>query len=624
LLHHGRGDIARVMAPAWSRVLRALFVVYVAATAIHIGWVIAHEPFGFDAWNVAHDTHAQPFSVSRLFGYWWYEYTHGNPRVGQVFAYASYKLEYFAVIATPLAYLALACATFVLGTARLPSWRRGRDLGLWAIAIGFLWFALPQVGKTLFNRAYGANYVYAAAIQLWFLVPLRLRPNGQASWRACAAYFAFGVIAGACNEHTGPTLCAFMVGYAWWLRGKTEARPTLAWSGALGVVVGFAAIFLAPGQGERYDSLAQKVSLVGRVIQRGVVGNLEILRDLVLASAPLLALILIVLIVVKDDGNERRAALRKALSFVGLVVAAALAMAVTMFVSPKLGPRFFYVSTSLLLAGFIAVADAVLVRRTLAAFVVIAIAASAYAAARTVPLYGRLARDSAARLDEMAAQPRHSIYVAEALEQVDESWWFLGDDLRDEKKRALVATYFDLTGVRLRAYAPNVPLGISTVKLVPRAELDPQGCLPAGLTLGAVKAFDLDGIHREIKLAIDSLRFNLGPIQLRALDVEVSLGDVSPPRPNLLLARWRPDGYESYEASIERRGRDRMRKIALPAELRNGDVEIVIYQVGGKSYRLGAGDDVPLQYVPWKTGVYWVLACRRDACFVIAASRQGA
>src|SRR5215207_9211070 len=113
------------MPPAWSRILRALFVVYITATAIHIGWVIAHEPFFFDAWNVAVDTEAKPFTVGRFFDYWWYEYTHSNPRLGQTFTYLGYKLEYFSVIAAPIAYLALATAVFVLGTARLPSWRRG-------------------------------------------------------------------------------------------------------------------------------------------------------------------------------------------------------------------------------------------------------------------------------------------------------------------------------------------------------------------------------------------------------------------------------------------------------------------------------------------------------------------
>src|SRR5438876_918947 len=121
-------------------VLRLLFVAYVAATAVHIGVVVFHEPFAFDAWNMAIDTGAKPFSVSSFFDYGIGQYTHSNPRVGQWFAYLAYKLEYFAVIATPLAYLALSMAVTTLGLGRIPSWKRGRDLALCAIALGALWF----------------------------------------------------------------------------------------------------------------------------------------------------------------------------------------------------------------------------------------------------------------------------------------------------------------------------------------------------------------------------------------------------------------------------------------------------------------------------------------------------
>ncbi len=605
-------------------ILRALFVAYVTATLIHIGWVLAHEPFFFDAWNMAQDTGAKPFSVGRFFDYWWFEYTHSNPRLGQAFTYLGYKLEYFSVIAAPLAYLALSAAVFVLGTGRLPSWRRGRDLALWSVAIGFIWLALPSVGKTLFNRAYGANYFYTAAIQLWFLVPLRLVAGGRASWRGCAAYFAFGIAAGMCNEHSGPTLCAFMVGYAWWLQGKTQQRPTLAWAGAFGAIVGFAAIFLAPGQAERYDGLANRVSMLGRVLQRGVVGNLDILRDLVLASAPLLALILIVLVIAKDDGDERRVAMRRALSFTALVVVAAVAMAVTIFVSPKLGPRFFYVSMALLLSAFIGLADAVLTRRVIAALVVVAIAASAYAVARTVPLYKRVSRASAERMAALAAAPAGSIFVAEAFEQVEDTWWFLGDDFRDAKKREMVAKYFGLGGVLFRSYDPAAPLGVAGVKLSPRVEADPPRCVTEGLALGTFRGFDIEALHREVKIAIDNLRRQLAPSTASLVDVEVSLPGVTLPRPHVLVARWQPQRFEAYIGRIERKGRAKTRTIVPPPELAATDIEIVVYQVGGEARRLGTARDKTLQYVPWKSGVYWVLACRAETCFVIAATRQGA
>lgn len=629
----------RVLSPsgmraAWSPILRALFVVYLAATAVHIGWVLAHEPFVFDAWNVAVDTQAQPITVERFFDFWWQQYTHSNPRLGQAFTYLGYKLEYFSVIAAPLAYLALSLAVFVLGASRLPSWRRGRDLALWAIAIGFIWFALPEVGKTLFNRAYGANYFYTAAIQLWFLVPLRLVPEARSSLPAAVAYFVFGVIAGMCNEHTGPALCTFMVCYAWWVRGKTQARPNLAWAGALGAIVGFAAIFLAPGQGERYDGLANKATLFGRVIQRGISGNLEILQDLLLAAAPVLALLVIVAITLREDGDVRRVALRRAMRFVGLVIAAAVVMAVTIFVSPKLGSRFYFVSMALLLASFIGVIDAVVTRRGLMWFVVLAIASSAYAAVRSVPLYHRVAQAGEARMAALAAAPQGSVFVADAFEQVDDSWWFLGDDFRDVRKRELVAKYFGLGGVVLRAYNPTAPLGLSNVRLVPRAELDPPGCLDdfGGLALGTTKGFDIGGIHREVQVGVELLRNKLGAARLLALDIEVMLADAEMqlPRRRLLVARWRPGGadgagrVEGYVGRIERAGRSRVRSIRLPRGLAGTDTQIYIYRVGGEARQLGTGRDTTLQYVPWKSGVYWVLACGDAECFVIAASRQSA
>ncbi|HEY0254369.1 MAG TPA: DUF6056 family protein, partial [Kofleriaceae bacterium] len=151
-----------------TRLLRILFVAYVVATIVHIAWVVHHEPYAYDAWNIADDTKSAPFTFGRFLDYWKFEFTHSNPRFGQPFAYLAYKLDWFAVVVTPLAYLAAALAAFVLGTGRRPT--KDRDLALYAMILGFMWFALPQIGKTLFVRAYAANYLYTAAIQLWFLV----------------------------------------------------------------------------------------------------------------------------------------------------------------------------------------------------------------------------------------------------------------------------------------------------------------------------------------------------------------------------------------------------------------------------------------------------------------------
>jgi hypothetical protein len=602
---------------------RALFVVYVVATAVHIGWVTLHEPFYFDAWNVAVTTHAEPITVERFFAFWWHEYTHSNPRLGQPLTYLAYKLEYFATVATPLAFIALSAAITTLGLARLPSMRRGRDLALWATALGSLWFALPQVGKTMFCSAYGANYLYTASIQLWFLVPLRVAPTGTASLGRCVAYFWFGVIAGMCNEHTGPTLCAFLVLYALWLHRRSATRPLLVWAGAAGAILGFAALFFAPGQGQRYDGLAQRAGMFGRFVQRGIEGNLEILRDLVLYAAPLLGLLVMVTIITRD-----RDKLREPMRFVVLALGAGVTIAVTMFVSPKLGPRFYYVPMALLLAAFVGVADTVLQRKKLVPFVLLAVLASAYAAYRTIPLYEKLGRQSDERLAALAAAPRRSVIIADAFHQVDENWWSLGDDLRDAKKRELVAKYFDLAGVVFRAYNPNVPLGVMSARLVPRYQVSPPGCLDehGGFALGSFKGFDLAGLHREMKIGVELLRQRLGTSgRLERLDLEVELDDPNAklPREHVLVGRWEPTRFEGHIGKIVRKSGGRTRNIELPKELALKDTEVFVYNVGGEAKRLGTGGGETLQYVPWTSGVYWVLACRPNECWVIAATRQG-
>jgi hypothetical protein len=612
------------------RALCVLFVAYVVATAVHIGLVMAHEPFAFDAWNIAVDTRAQPFSFTRFLSYGAFEYAHSNPRLGQWLTYLAYKLELFAPIATPIAYLGLAGALTVLGIGRLPGGRRpdgnrtvGRDLALCAIAIGFAWFALPHIGMIMFCRAYGANYLYGAVIQLWFLVPLRLL-RGDGSTRAAIAYFALGVVAGMCNEHTGPTLVLFALGYAVWRQRATGRRPRLAWAGAIGCAVGFAAIFFAPGQDSRYEGLATKVSLAGRLLRRGITANLDIFREWMLACAPVLGLIVIALVLARRDEPRREG---PALRLLGLALVAGTLVTATVFVSPKLGPRFYLHGAALVLAAFIAVADHTLASvRRLAPFVVLAACASTYAAVRSLPLYYRLSEQSAERLAALAAAPRGSVFTAESFEQVDASWWFLGDDFRDVRKRELVATYFDLRGVIFRAVDIDAPLGVSDIRLVPRYQVTPAGCLDehGGLELGTFRGLDIGSVHKAALAAIEQVRERLAPVgRLDRLDLVVEFTGATPelPRPTLVVARWLPTGFEAHAGAIERRGMSRTRSVVLPPALRTGDVEIYAYQVDGEAHRLGTGRDAALEYVPWKRGAYWALACRPAECFVIAAAR---
>jgi hypothetical protein len=584
-------------------------------TAIHIGWVMHHEPFGFDAWNMAKDTHAEPFTVGRFFQYWGQQFTESNPRVGQPLTYLAYKLEFVAIILTPLAYLVLAWTAFVLGTGRRLRWDRGRDLALYAIALGFMWFALPQIGKTMFCRAYGANYLYGAAIQLAFLVPLRLTPTARASIGTCVLYGLAGVIAGACNEHTGPTLCAFLLGYAIWKQRREAQRPTLAWAGAIGSIVGFAAIFFAPGQASRYDNLAQKSSLFGRLLSRGLTGNLDLYRDFLLAAAPLFALIMVVAIVgtARQSTEEQKAGRVQALRVIVIALVAGSMIAVTIFVSPKLGPRFYLVSCMLLLAGLLALVDAVVATpRGFVPLVALAAAASIYAAAHTIPLYGRLANQSASRLAMLQASTPGQPLTVEAFEQLDDSWWYLGDDFRAQNKRDMVATYFGLSSVVWRSYDSATPLGVSDVRFV---------ASEPGILLDGFRGLDLKTIVDAIPQAVTRK-----PTHGDRIDFAVEFVGARPPlpRPLVLVGRWRPTGVEGWSAQIQRKGRATDRTVHLPDKTpMPNDFDLFILRVGDAAKPIGTSAQQDLHYTPWRAGAYWVLACHPTECFVIAAARQG-
>ncbi|TMQ06113.1 MAG: hypothetical protein E6J91_38790 [Deltaproteobacteria bacterium] len=623
--------------PALGGWLRALFVTYLAATAVHISIVVAHEPFAFDAWNVAVDTGARPFSFGRLFDYGILEYTHANPRIGQWLGYLAYKLVWFAPIATPLAFLAVSLAVTVLGLGRWPAWRRGRDLALWAIALGSLWFALPRIGMIMFCRAYCANYLYGAAIQLWFVALLRLGSEASRSRLAMAGYAALGIAAGMANEHTGPALVAFAVGHAVLRRRRLGRFPPLAASGAIGAVVGFAAIFFAPGQGERYEGLATKVSLVGRLLQRGVTSNLDIYRDFVIGTAPVLALIAAALILdafgdtppsdASGDAARRRAAIR----LLGWAAIAGTLITATVFVSPKLGPRFYLHSCALVLAAFVGILDATAPSpRRLVPFALVAAFASVYAGVRTVPLFLRLAEQSDERLALLAAAPRGAMVTVESFDQVDDSWWFLGDDLRKPNQRDLIAGYFGLGGVVFRAVDLDAPLGVSDVRLVPHYRVTPASCRDehGGFEITGFRGLDVASIQRAMLDGVARTRARLaGAGQLERLDLTVELAGAPPalPRRTLLVGRWQPDRFDAWAGAIERRGVGRTRSVVLPPALQGKDLEIFVYHLGGPAggvaRRLGTARDAHLDYLPWSRGGYWALACNPDECFVIAATR---
>ena len=532
----------------WSRVLRVLFVAYVAMTALHIGWVVHHEPFAFDAWNVAIDTHAKPFTVGNFFDYWKLEYTHSNPRFGQPFDVP--RLQ----------------ARVVRGdrdAARVSrAVARDHDPRARAAAVR-AWVATSRCGRS----SLGVAVVRAAAgrqdaVLSRVLRELHLRRSRSSCGSSCRcasrqaprrprsaiAYAMLGVVAGMCNEHTGPTLCAFMLGYAWW-QAQRPARRASRGPARLGAIIGFAAIFFAPGQDQRYDDLAQKMSLFGRLLSARRHGER---RDRARPDA------------------RRRAGARADRDRRGDGDRDARARESRTRSSPRRGPHDRGRDGRGARDGRddLRVAEAraaVLLRlvRACCSRACVALAdepcsriassprssrsrwsSSIYAAAHTIPLYGRLAARATCGSPSSPRATPGTVLIADSFEQVDESWWFLGDDFRDAKKRDMVATYFGLSGVVFHARTIRRRRSASPARGSCRAyTVDPPSCLdqPAASRSARSRAStwrrSSRGADRDRAAALADARATQSSIS-RSSSSTIRASRL--PRKRILVAKWSP------------------------------------------------------------------------------------
>jgi hypothetical protein len=396
------------------------------------------------------------------------------------------------------------------------------------------------------------------------------------------------------------------------------------------VIVGFGLIFFAPGQGQRYDNMAEHYSALQQIKTHGISGNLEIFLDDLHAASPFLVLLVLAVatgLLFEDrmtgDLEAARERQRRALAFAGGTLAAGMLITITVFASPKLGPRFYLHAMVLLLSGVMAVMRSFLHRpRTFAPFVSFAVIISIYAAARTVPLYTRLAVDSERRLAELAATPAGHTYTADAWEQIPEEWWFLGDDCRDQKKQELIAKYFGLDRVLFRGNDMWATLGVTDVKLTMHYDIDPPVCLDEldKLDLPPYIGRDVEGIQHAFLDKIARIR-EFGTGTLKKIDLTAVFLGVSPPLPagTMYVARWNAGKLESYIARVRRVPKSTKREVIVPDELKKSPWDIYIIRIGDPPKLMGTSASSSLTYEPWETGAYWVTACKADHCFVIAA-----
>jgi hypothetical protein len=412
----------------------------------HIGWYRQHSP-----------------GLTAYYEFCKEIYLNENPRLGQFLTLVVHARGPVHAIVTPVVELGVFAMLTVLALGRVPSVRRSDDAFVGLIVTALILACVPQIGPMLFYRPFTGNYTFGLALNLLWLVPYRLAlaPAPPARIWLAPVMLVLGLVAGLCNEHTG--LAVIGLGSAATLvaalrrsppvdrtgRPASSGRLGLVWmiAGLVGLATGYAVLLTAPGQHVRYGGLADHAGIVQRVLDRGAVGNLAVIGRLALALGPMLALAAIAVIERRRLGRAEQSRLAR---WTQLALAVAgLACTLTLYASPKIGPRLYFASVALISAGFagwlaaqVRSRWARIVCAALAAIVVLYVELRLVAIHRVIGPLGELRRD---RIEHAA----RGAAVAVPRYPYGTSRYFLGDDFTVATLRQALAGDYGLAALDL-------------------------------------------------------------------------------------------------------------------------------------------------------------------------------
>lgn len=406
------------------------------------------EPVMRDGWGHLDWYRANTIGLRKLYEFCREAYAAENPRLGQLFTLVSYVRGPYHMIVTPIIELAVFALATVHALGRWPSVRRPDDARCALLVTGALLVCVPQIGAILFYRPFTGNYVWGLALNLSWLVPYRLELAAPRPARhgLVPAMLVLGVAAGLCNEHTGLAFLGLGALATAWAARRGGLRLWMV-AGLIGLAVGYWWLLTAPGQHVRYAGLADQAGIVQRIIERGVGGNLRLFGALALALVPALPLLVIALI-------ERRAAgapARPAATWAPLaaLALAGLACTGTLLASPKLGPRLYLASVTLIVAGLVGWL-ALELHRAWARRLCTALAAGAFAfvALRLVIIQHAIGPLGELRRDRIEHGAPGSVVTVPRY-PYGTSRYFLGDDLLVDSLRRAIAGGYHLKALEL-------------------------------------------------------------------------------------------------------------------------------------------------------------------------------
>jgi hypothetical protein len=397
----------------------------------------------------------------------------------EMIGYALAHSRLFHAIATPLASLALILGLFTIAARRLPRIDAWDDVVGVIVLSALVWIGNPKCGLVYFYRAYAAAWVYCGAATLWLLVPLRC------GWRLPAP---IAVIGGFLLGMSTRQLGTIALGLAIYERKHRLLIGALA----VGTVLGYA---LPPYVDFRGWKPGFEASLVAFNVAIKEGGEL-------ISLVAGLALVKLVLGALRPRwAGEPVPVVSESLRLGALwLLASALALC---------GPR--YTDATLLPATLVLCVGAwpyvvwlqsspplrvALVTLAIAIHVVV----WAFALATYVPLHAEFRE----RIAILEAAPAGTAPTIEPYGDVDQSFWWWGEDWGDPGPRQLAA--IELFGVRDIAFAPTFRRFEGSAGIAVRPELD--GVTDQQLAAVHVPAYwatDVDTARRQFTGLFDDL-----------------------------------------------------------------------------------------------------------------------
>jgi hypothetical protein len=402
-------------------------------------------------WYRHHD-----LSLSSVWDYYSYNYFHFNPRVGDAFLMILNGPRIIHVIVTPIVELALLWFAFAIAFARWPKATK-RDMQLLLVLQVFIWIIVPIPGVIYFYRPFTTNYLYAFATTLALFVPYRLALTTAIPPRRLwliPIMFVVGWLAGMSNEHTGMTACAAMAGFVIWAWRTQRLRAWMI-SGAVGLFIGYPMLLKAPGQAERYAGVANRMTPLKLLKDRGFDGCWGIVMDFV-GEAQIGTMMFVggVLLYVYARRRAKQSLTplpQQTLTWALLITLAAGMIVCTMFGSPTFGERLLLASSVLLAAVYTSVwahlfEDRLTRRVLLTACGVI----FAYHAVRYVQVYHAVLQENDARIAAIKATPKGQVAIVKPYKYRQRTRWHWGDDFRYASLRQYVANeVYDASDIRI-------------------------------------------------------------------------------------------------------------------------------------------------------------------------------